>query len=242
MMEPDEFRARPLVAFPSKGTDLEAKGILVLGWLFRRRYPLLSLGHARSVGGTMTARKHLKRRVRARAAQTGESYTAALRYVRHHCQEVSVSDVDVADEPIFASCSFCKKNNRQVKKLVAGPGVYICNECLGLCDQLIEEEVTPEDSAKLQAQFLNRAADDVLAMLPALARTAEEVETELRRWVIRLRQLDTGWDEIAAVLQLSDEEVRQRFDRSPIQTNASDAAVSTTPSNRGSTPPSPPPE
>jgi hypothetical protein len=177
----------------------------------------------------MTTRKHLKRRVRARAAQTGDSYTAALRYVSHHRQEVPVSD-----EPILASCSFCKKNNRQVNKLVAGPGVYICNECLALCDQLIEEDVTPEESAQLQAQFANRAAEDVLAMLPALARTAEEVETELRRWVLRLRQLDTGWDEIAAVLQLSHEEVRQRFDRGD--------AVSTTGSNRGSTPPSPPPE
>jgi ATP-dependent Clp protease ATP-binding subunit ClpX len=155
----------------------------------------------------MTARKHLKRRVRTRAAQTGESYTAALRYVRHHGQEVPMSD-----EPVLASCSFCKKNNRQVQKLVAGPGVYICNECLVLCDHLLEEEVTPEDSARLRAQFLDRSAEDVLAMLPSLARTAEEVETELRRWVLRLRQLDTGWDEIAAVLQLSDEEVRQRFD------------------------------
>jgi ClpX C4-type zinc finger len=187
----------------------------------------------------MTARKHLKRQVRARAARTGESYTAALRYVRHHGQEVSVSDVD---EPVLASCSFCKKNNHQVKKLVAGPGVYICNECLALCDHLVEEEVTPEDSAKLRAQFLDRAAEDVLAMLPGLARTAEEVETELRRWVLRLRQLDTGWDEIAAVLQLSEDEVRQRFDRLPTRTNVSGSAVSTTRANPGSAPPSPPPE
>jgi hypothetical protein len=163
----------------------------------------------------LTARKHLKRRVRARAAQTGESYTAALRYVRHHRQEVPLSDVDVADEPILASCSFCKKNNRQVTKLIAGPGVYICNECVVLCDHLIEEEGTPEDSARRQAQFVNRSAAEVLAMLPALARTAEEVETELRRWVLRLRQLDTGWEEIACVLELSEEEVRRRFQIAP---------------------------
>jgi hypothetical protein len=44
MIDLGEFRARPLVACPSKDTDLEAKGMPVLGWLFRRQYPLLSLG------------------------------------------------------------------------------------------------------------------------------------------------------------------------------------------------------
>ncbi|MDD3926685.1 MAG: ATP-dependent Clp protease ATP-binding subunit ClpX [bacterium] len=38
-------------------------------------------------------------------------------------------------------CSFCGKNREQVKKLVAGPGVYICDECIGLCNEIIEEEV-----------------------------------------------------------------------------------------------------
>ncbi len=36
-------------------------------------------------------------------------------------------------------CSFCGKSEDQVKKLVAGPGVYICNECIVLCAQVIEE-------------------------------------------------------------------------------------------------------
>lgn len=39
-------------------------------------------------------------------------------------------------------CSFCGKAESAVGKLIAGPGVYICNECLGLCDQIIEEEST----------------------------------------------------------------------------------------------------
>ena len=38
-------------------------------------------------------------------------------------------------------CSFCGKSREQVKKLVAGPGVYICDECIGLCNEIIEEEV-----------------------------------------------------------------------------------------------------
>src|SRR5712672_4808568 len=38
-------------------------------------------------------------------------------------------------------CSFCGKSQRQVKKLIAGPGVYICDECIDLCNEIIEEEL-----------------------------------------------------------------------------------------------------
>jgi ATP-dependent Clp protease ATP-binding subunit ClpX len=43
-------------------------------------------------------------------------------------------------------CSFCGKSQKQVKKLIAGPGVYICDECIDLCNEIIEEEFaeTPE--------------------------------------------------------------------------------------------------
>ncbi len=44
-------------------------------------------------------------------------------------------------------CSFCGKSQKQVKKLIAGPGVYICDECIDLCNEIIEEELT--DSGEL---------------------------------------------------------------------------------------------
>ena len=37
-------------------------------------------------------------------------------------------------------CSFCGKNQDQVKRLIAGPGVYICDECIELCSEIIEDE------------------------------------------------------------------------------------------------------
>jgi ATP-dependent Clp protease ATP-binding subunit ClpX len=39
-------------------------------------------------------------------------------------------------------CSFCGKSQKQVRKLIAGPGVYICDECIDLCNEIIEEELT----------------------------------------------------------------------------------------------------
>jgi ATP-dependent Clp protease ATP-binding subunit ClpX len=44
-------------------------------------------------------------------------------------------------------CSFCGKSQRQVKKLIAGPGVYICDECIDLCNEIIDEELTPPAGA-----------------------------------------------------------------------------------------------
>ena len=153
----------------------------------------------------MTARKHFKRRVRARSAKTGESYAAALRQLRHQ-EEGSVSNVEV-----IASCSFCTKDNRRVGKLVAGPGVYICDECVGLCAAIIAEELTPEDSVRRQEQFAHRSTNELLAALPGLARTAAMVEADLVRWVHRLRELGTGWDRIATALALGEEEAKNRF-------------------------------
>ncbi len=49
-------------------------------------------------------------------------------------------------------CSFCGKSQKQVKKLIAGPGVYICDECIDLCNEIIEEELA--EPADLQLDEL----------------------------------------------------------------------------------------
>ncbi|HKB29708.1 MAG TPA: ATP-dependent Clp protease ATP-binding subunit ClpX, partial [Streptosporangiaceae bacterium] len=45
-------------------------------------------------------------------------------------------------------CSFCGKSQKQVKKLIAGPGVYICDECIDLCNEIIEEELAEPSELK----------------------------------------------------------------------------------------------
>jgi ATP-dependent Clp protease ATP-binding subunit ClpX len=47
-------------------------------------------------------------------------------------------------------CSFCGKSQKQVKKLIAGPGVYICDECIDLCNEIIEEELSETSELKLE--------------------------------------------------------------------------------------------
>lgn len=52
------------------------------------------------------------------------------------------------DEKGQLKCSFCGKNQDQVRKLVAGPGVYICDECIELCNEIIEEELTDDEAVE----------------------------------------------------------------------------------------------
>jgi ATP-dependent Clp protease ATP-binding subunit ClpX len=54
-------------------------------------------------------------------------------------------------------CSFCGKSQKQVKKLIAGPGVYICDECIDLCNEIIEEELS--ETAELRFDELPKPRD-----------------------------------------------------------------------------------
>ena len=54
------------------------------------------------------------------------------------------------DEKGQLKCSFCGKTQEQVRKLVAGPGVYICDECIELCNEIIEEELYDDVELELK--------------------------------------------------------------------------------------------
>ena len=67
------------------------------------------------------------------------------------------------DDDANLSCSFCGKSQREVKKLIAGPTVYICDECIELCNDIIAEESTrdtePGDSIVLKPKEINEILD-----------------------------------------------------------------------------------
>jgi ATP-dependent Clp protease ATP-binding subunit ClpX len=54
----------------------------------------------------------------------------------------------IGDGGDLLKCSFCGKSQKQVKKLIAGPGVYICDECIDLCNEIIEEELAETGDVK----------------------------------------------------------------------------------------------
>jgi len=97
-------------------------------------------------------------------------------------------------------CSFCGKSQEQVRKLIAGPGVYICDECVDLCNEILDEELldsnnaTPQQAARSETpqKRRNRSANLSLNQIPK----PREIKKHLDEHVI-------GQDEAKKVLSVA---------------------------------------
>ena len=116
-------------------------------------------------------------------------------------------------EGVTTSCSFCGKPNTEVEQLVAGPGVFICNQCVELALVVVEDaaSATPEEATRRRAAYQDPSTEDLLTMLPALVKSADRVEAELATSVNHLRARGAGWQTIADAAGLSAEATRRRF-------------------------------
>src|SRR5678815_2616836 len=98
-------------------------------------------------------------------------------------------------------CSFCGKSQRQVKKLIAGPGVYICDECIDLCNEIIDEELTTP--ATLDLENLPRPKD-IYAVLNDYVVSQEEAKRTLAVAVYNhYKRVQMGSEESDVELQKS---------------------------------------
>ena len=98
-------------------------------------------------------------------------------------------------------CSFCGKSQRQVKKLIAGPGVYICDECIDLCNEIIDEELTAP--ATLDLDSLPRPKD-IYAVLNDYVVSQEEAKRTLSVAVYNhYKRVQMGQDDEEVELQKS---------------------------------------
>jgi ATP-dependent Clp protease ATP-binding subunit ClpX len=98
-------------------------------------------------------------------------------------------------------CSFCGKSQRQVKKLIAGPGVYICDECIDLCNEIIDEELT--SPSQLDLENLPRPRD-IYAVLNDYVVSQEEAKRTLAVAVYNhYKRVQMGTEEDEVELQKS---------------------------------------
>ncbi|MCC7127983.1 MAG: ATP-dependent Clp protease ATP-binding subunit ClpX, partial [Microbacteriaceae bacterium] len=70
----------------------------------------------------------------------------------------------IGESADLLKCSFCGKSQKQVQQLIAGPGVYICDECVELCNEIIEERLT-ESGAEATASFELPKPKEIFAFL-----------------------------------------------------------------------------
>jgi hypothetical protein len=103
-------------------------------------------------------------------------------------------------------CSFCGKNNEQVAKLIAGPGVYICDECVGLCDNILANKPLP--TFKDRDEFSD---DELLAEMVRVHASHQQVDDGVAAIVQRLRGREVSWARIGDALGMTRQSAWERF-------------------------------
>ncbi len=110
-------------------------------------------------------------------------------------------------------CSFCLKEDQEVERIVAGPGVFICNECVALCDQILVGGATGGDSEGGASLPYWESMDDaqLLAQLPRIAAVAIQIDDQLHLWVTRARERGASWSRVGQALGISRQSAWERF-------------------------------
>lgn len=114
----------------------------------------------------------------------------------------------VETEAVISNCSFCLKPSSVVEKLIGGPGVYICIECVALCDEILAD-ASPHD--RVAPWDREQSLAGVLALLPKVAAAGRQVEENLAKWVQRARELGATWAQIGETLGMARQSAWERF-------------------------------
>jgi hypothetical protein len=111
--------------------------------------------------------------------------------------------------PTATRCSFCGKRSQDVVKLIAGPGVYICNECVGLCAAILEQSPKKLSATVDWAEKLDD--EELLQHLGWVAKTDAQIEESLKFFVDTLRARGVTWARIGEALGMTRQSAWERF-------------------------------
>ena len=103
-------------------------------------------------------------------------------------------------------CSFCRRDQDAVEKLVAGPGVYICDACVGACNRILDGRPAPPFPG-----FEALAEEDLLRTLRPSAAAVDAVRDVLQEHVDLLRVRGVSWTRIGDALDISRQAAWERF-------------------------------
>ena len=107
---------------------------------------------------------------------------------------------------VLLSCSFCGKSQDRVAKLIAGPGVYICNECVGLCDDILAgEQNTP------LRDWDTATEDELLAELVRMRASYGFIDQAMGAHVKRLRDRGVSWARIGESIGMTRQSAWERY-------------------------------
>ncbi|MBN9744983.1 hypothetical protein DMP23_28565 [Amycolatopsis sp. A1MSW2902] len=106
-------------------------------------------------------------------------------------------------------CSFCLKPADEVAKLIAGSGVYICDGCVGLCEQILagkHEPGTPEVTL-----WERKTDEEILESIPRMAKVSAQTDARIQEQVDLLRTRGVAWARIGEALGVTRQSAWERF-------------------------------
>jgi ATP-dependent Clp protease ATP-binding subunit ClpX len=124
-----------------------------------------------------------------------------------------MSETESASPTIQLRCSFCAKSSSDVEKVIAGPGVYICNECVGLCNDMLRSERREPlaSGVRLSAWEAGMTDEQILDQLPRVAAVGAQTEASLQRLVTILRERRVTWARVGTALGITRQSAWERF-------------------------------
>lgn len=127
--------------------------------------------------------------------------------------EMPATEMPATETAVPLRCSFCAKASSAVEKVIAGPGVYICNECVELCNDILRSEQGESAGAetRLSAWEDGMTDEQLLDQLPRVAATGAQTEASLQRLVTLLRGRRVTWARIGTALRISRQSAWERF-------------------------------
>jgi hypothetical protein len=113
------------------------------------------------------------------------------------------------------NCSFCAKSQFDILKLVAGPGVYICNECIDLCNEIIVQELDHQGSRTPPVPSIKAwdglSDDDLLSEMVRAHAAHQNVDRAVALHVAALRARGISWARIGEALGMTRQSAWERF-------------------------------
>ncbi|MFI2230539.1 ClpX C4-type zinc finger protein [Nocardia testacea] len=106
-------------------------------------------------------------------------------------------------------CSFCNRSADDVETLVAGAGVYICNDCVALSAEIVKNK----PAGPKRATPVWEGVDDeaLLAHLPRIEAIRHQVDDDLRAWVAEARRRGMTWERVGEALGMRRQSAWERF-------------------------------
>jgi hypothetical protein len=110
-------------------------------------------------------------------------------------------------------CSFCAKSSKEVDKLIAGTGVYICDACVRTCNDILtaESKSSERPGTPQIGMWQNKTDEELLAMLPKVAVASAQADAFVQRMVDLLRGRGVAWSRIGTAFGVTRQSAWEKY-------------------------------